>query len=172
MSRLRDEALALAGALEFGLLDVAEIITWADARLLQAERPPAMLCEVSLSRGRDPRDVAAILRRFPGTADNSTVTRLLIALLRDRLDADPGGVGRVAEVLYRLALAEAIESPRLSEVALWAWDALDLAEAGYLDESQEQIIRTMRDVLNETVGSSSTIWPCSIAEGEPDTPSS
>src|SRR5262245_289862 len=58
MSGLRDEAEALAEALEFGVCDVAEVIAWSDAQLLREEPPPGALCEVSLAHDRYPQDVA------------------------------------------------------------------------------------------------------------------
>jgi len=170
MSELIDEAHVFAKALELGLSDVAEVVAWADARLLREDRPPVMLCDASLARGRDPQDVAAILRHCPGTPNESEVGRLLTAFLRDRLRAYPGEVGRIAEILYRLAIAEAIESPRLSEVALWAWDALDLAEAGYIDMTHEQIVHIIEHTLDEAAGNS-TIWPHKIVKDESDSAS-
>src|SRR3712207_7908543 len=49
VSALRDEAEALAQALELGACDVAEAIAWSDAQLLRQDPPPVALCEVSRS---------------------------------------------------------------------------------------------------------------------------
>ena len=85
MSRLRDEAEALAKALEIGVCDVAEVIAWSDAQILRADPPLGTLCEVSLAHDRYPQDVAGMLRQSPGTPAKSNVTRLLVTLLNDRL---------------------------------------------------------------------------------------
>src|SRR5262249_27851149 len=136
MSGLRDEAEALAGALEFGLCDVAEVIAWSDAQLLREDPLPGALCEVSLAYDRYPQDVAGLLRQCPGTPAKSNVSLLLVTLLDHRLKGDPGRAYQVASALYQMALAEEIEDPHLREIAWWAWDALDLAEAGHIQESR------------------------------------
>jgi hypothetical protein len=172
MSGLRDEAETLAKALEFGVCDVAEAIAWADARLLREVRPPRALCEVSLSQGRYPQDVAGLLRQCPGTPDESAVWRLLTVLLKDLLNGGEAQAGRVASGLYQMAIAEAIEAPRLRMVAWWAWDALDLAAGGQIEESREDIVRGMADALEEAVGNSATTWLATVANDKPYTPSS
>src|SRR3954469_2618781 len=96
MSGLRDEAEALAEALEFGVCEVAEVIAWSDAQLLREDAPLRALCEVSLAHDRYPQDVAGMLRQCPGTPAKSNVSRLLVTLLDDRLKGDTGRAYQIA----------------------------------------------------------------------------
>jgi len=89
MSELRDEAEALATALEIGACDVAEVIVWSDAQLLREVSPPAALCDVSLSRDAYPQDVASLLRQLPGAPDYQSVERLLLSLVDAKMRSDP-----------------------------------------------------------------------------------
>lgn len=158
MSGRRDEAEALAEALELGVCDVAEVIAWSDAQILAEDPPPGALCEVSLASDRHPRDVASLLRQCPGTPARSNVSRLLVALLDRRLKGDGGRADQIASALFQMALSEEIEDPHLEGIALWAYDALDLAEAGYIQESREQIVGQMADALGQAVADAATTW--------------
>jgi len=100
MSRMRDEAEALARALELGLRDVPEVIAWADAQILREDRPCEALCDVSLARGRYPQDVAGMLRRFPEAPDKAEVVRLLLCLMKDWLSRDADCADWIASGLY------------------------------------------------------------------------
>lgn len=162
MSRMRNEAEALARALEFSLRDVPDVIAWADAQILREDRPSEALCDVSLARGRHPLDVAGMLRRFPGAPDNPEVARLLLSLMRDRLSREEAWADRVAWMLYQMELAGELENPHLRWVSRWAWDALDLADSGYVEESRESIIRQMVDALDEATADNSSEWSFAI----------
>lgn len=162
MSQLRDEAEALATALEIGICDVAEIIAWSDAQILREDSPPAALCEISVSHDRYPQDVAALLRRCPGAPVSSRVQRLLVLLVRQKLARDPGCADKVASALYQMALAEEIEDPQLKSMAWWAWDALDLADAGHIVESREQITNQMASALEDATRSGDASWSSSF----------
>jgi hypothetical protein len=115
MSQLRDEAEALAIALELGACDVTEVIAWCDAQLLGEGPPPEPLCDVSLSSGRHPQDVAAMLRQLSGATDNQKVNRLVVTLVDAKMRSDPSRADQIASVLYDMAFWEKIEDPRLNE---------------------------------------------------------
>jgi hypothetical protein len=158
MSQLRDEAEALAIALEIGICDVAESIAWSDAKILREDSPPAALCEVAVSHNRYPQDLAGLLRQCPGTPVNSRVQQLLVLLLREKLNRDPGSADKVASALYQMALSEEIEDEQLKSMAWWAWDALDLADAGHIQESREQITKQMAATLEEAAHLGDAGW--------------
>jgi hypothetical protein len=158
VSELRDEAEALAEALEFGICDVAEVIAWTDAQILREDPPIGALCEVSLAHDRYPQDVAGMLRQCPGTPAKSNVSRLLVTLLDDRLKGDSGRASQIASALYQMAFAEKIEDPHLREIAWWAWDALDLADAGHIQESRQQIVGQIADALDRAAANAATRW--------------
>jgi hypothetical protein len=148
MSQLRDEAEALATALNFGICDVAEVIVWSDTQILREESAPTALCDVSLSHDCYPQDVAASLRQCPGTPDRSRAQRLFLLLVRDKLRKDSGCADKIASALFQMALADEIEDRHLKSVAWWAWDALDLADAGHGVESRKQITDQMAAELD------------------------
>jgi hypothetical protein len=167
MATLRDESEALAEALEMGLCDVAEVIAWSDAQLLREEAPPISLCEVSMAHDRYPQDVAALLRQSPGVPVQANVTGLLVALLNNKLKREPDRARRIASVLYTMALSDEIEDPDLKQVARWAWDAFDLADAGQIEESPEQVADELAVTLDRAATRAPIAW--SVEIGPPGT---
>src|SRR5262249_42554333 len=151
----------------FGVCDVAEVIAWSDAQILREDPPPAALCEVSLARDRYPQDVAGLLRQCPGTPAKSDVSRLLVTLLDDRLKGDTGRADQIESALYQMSLAEEIEDPHLWKIAWWAWDALDLAEAGHIRESRGQVVGRMADALDRAAADAATTWSSAVIVGKP-----
>jgi len=172
MPRMRDEAEALARALEFGLCDVAEVIAWADAQILREDRPSEALCDVSLARGRYPQDVAGMLRQFPGTPDSSDVARLLLSLMKDRLDRDDDAAEPIAWALHQMAMAKEIDDQRFSDVFWWAREELDLAELGYIQDSRQQIVQRMAAALEEATADPIPSWPFAVVGEKPNPPQS
>jgi hypothetical protein len=158
MPQLRDEAEALATGLEIGACDVAEVIAWSDAQLLREDPPPAALCDVSVSQERYPQDVAGLLRQLPGVPDKRTAGRLLLTLIDAKLAKDPSRGYQIALALYRMALADEIEDPRVKEIGWWAWDALDLADAGHIQETREHIIEQMSAALHQAAAEADVTW--------------
>jgi hypothetical protein len=168
MSRLRDEAEALAKALVFGVCDVAEVIAWADAQILRECSPPEALCEVSLAHDRYPEDVARLLREWPGTPDESEVGHLLVTLLNDRLKRDTGRAEGIALALYRMAFTEKIEDPGLRDIARWASDALHLAEVESWPETRKQVVSEMTAALDRVAARSPMTWSFAFTDLKPD----
>jgi hypothetical protein len=162
MSQFRDEAEALATSLEIGACDVAEVIAWSDAQLLREDPTPGALCEVSLSHDRYPQDVAGLLRQLPGAPDKPRAGRLLVSLIDAKMKGDPSRAYQIASALYRMALADEIEDPRLKEIAWWAWDAIDLGEAGHIEETREQVIAQMSAALQEAAIEASVTWSVGV----------
>jgi hypothetical protein len=158
MPQLRDEAEALATGLEIGACDVAEVIAWSDAQLLREDPPPAALCDVSLSHDRYPQDVARLLRQLAGAPDKQRVGRLLVTMVDAKMRSDPGRADQVALWLYHMTAANEIEDPALMKIGWWAWDALDLAEAGQIQESREQVIGQMSAALHQAAGDADLTW--------------
>lgn len=165
---MRDEAEALARALEFGLCDIAVVIAWADAQILREDRPSEALCDVSLARGRYPQDVAGMLRQFPGTPDNSDVARLLLSLMKDRLDRDDDAAEPIAWALHQMAMAEEIDDQRLSDVFFWACEELELARLGYIQDPREQIVHRMTAALHEATTDPLANWSFAVVGEKPN----
>jgi len=57
-----------------------------------------------------------------------------------------------------MALAEKLQDPQLEEIGWWAWDALDLAESGQIQESREQVIDQMSAALNKAATHAAAAW--------------
>jgi len=60
-----------------------------------------------------------------------------------RLNREEVWADRIAWMLYRMALGDEIADSNLREISRWAWDALDLADSGYVEESRDEIVRQM-----------------------------
>ncbi len=158
MAALRDEAEALAIALTIGAVDVDEVIEWADAHIAALIAPHWALCEVATSRGQYPIDVAARLRELPGRADLAVSRRLVIALTARKLARDPSRANQFAVALYHMALAGEIDAPELERLAWWAWDALDLAASGMIEETPDQIVASMTEALDQALAEAPPQW--------------
>jgi hypothetical protein len=79
-------------------------------------------------------------------------------LLNGKLKGDVGRAGQIASGLYQLALADDIQDSPLRDIAWWAWDALDLAEAGIIQESREQVVSQMANALDRAAAEAEGTW--------------
>jgi hypothetical protein len=71
---------------------------------------------------------------------------------------DPSRAYQIALALYQMALADEIEDPRLKEIGWWSWDALDLAEAGHIQKTREQVIDQMSAALHGAATEADVDW--------------
>ncbi len=162
MSQMRDEAEALAGALEFGFCTVAEAVRWSDLQILREDLPHPALFNVSLARDCYPQDVVGMLRQLPGTPDHSRVNLALLTILDFRLKAEQDQAYRIAIALYDMVLAGHIADPRLKEIGSWAWDLIDLAGTELPWETRKETIEEMSAALNDVAQSAAVKWPVEI----------
>jgi hypothetical protein len=144
----RDEAEALAIALDFGVVKIADVVTWADAWLAAEVSAHWIWSELSLAAGADEAHVIDLLRQIPGDVDRSHAQRLLLALLLERL-ADKPVV--IAKALYHLAMHDVLESREVVALAWWSWDAIDLAAAKITAETVDDVVARMRQVIGESL---------------------
>jgi len=147
----REEAEALATALDVGIVDVSEVVDWAVDRIAEEEHPHWSLCEIAIAGRKYPQDVAALLREIPGTFSASDVRRRVLSMMAPRLERDPRRADGIASALYQLALADEIEDGELKALAWWAWDRLDLADSGTIAETREQIVQRMIRELSRCI---------------------
>ena len=77
-----------------------------------------------------------MLRQLPEPPARRNVNGLLVTLLNAKLKGNFDLADRIASALYQMYLADEIEDSGLKQTALWAWDGLDLADAGYIAESR------------------------------------
>ena len=127
-------------------------------QILNEHTPSGALCEVSLSLARYAQDVAGLLRQLPGSPNMRDANRLLLALLDGRLRGDADLADRVASALFQMAIANEIESEDLRRIGLWAWDALDLADEGHIEESRDQVVTVMAEALNRAASEAPITW--------------
>lgn len=144
---LRIQADAFASALQVGAATVDEVVEWADAVIELEANPHWSFCELATCRNLYPPDVAHLLRDVPGTPDRAASQRIVMKMLHESLVKDPTRANQIASSLYSLAMADEIANPNLKALAWWAWDALDLADAGVTAETRTEIIDRIRGEL-------------------------
>ena len=148
MTTLRDEAEALAFAMETNLVSHAELHAWVDLAISRPHTPQVILCELAQTSGMHPRDIAQALRTIPGEPSAEVVHRLLAMRLLHVLDGDATKGEVVAQALHHLWVAGALQ-PSLESVATWTAEALTLIDAGLIADSHDEVIETMRRELRE-----------------------
>ena len=157
MAQLRDEAEALALGLEVGAVGRHEVTCWADAKVLQQDSPHWTLCDVAVAAVAYPQDLAGLLRSIPGETSPSSAIRLLIQLLVVKWDRGSLPPKELASVLGQLW--PRLENQRLQGLASYAWDALDLAEEGLIEQSSAEIVRDLDAALHEAAHEAMTVGP-------------
>ena len=146
-SEIRTQAEAFASALEVGAVLVEEVVAWADAIIEREDHPHWAICELATCGREYPPDVVHRLRAVPGVPDIAVSRGLVLLMLRDSLVRDPRCASHVAHSLFDLAMAGQILDSELEALAWWAWDALDLADDGIIEETRADIVDKMRDAL-------------------------
>lgn len=147
----RDEAEALAIALELGLATVADVVAWADGWLARETQPHWVWSELALGAS-DPCDkVLGLLKEIPGALDESNARGLLLRRMHSRLTrATPRG-REVAHALFQLAASDALDDPKVIALGRWADDELDLVRDGIKQGTAEEVVQEMRRVLEEAI---------------------
>jgi hypothetical protein len=151
MPTLREQAEALARALEVGAVFIDDAVAWADAQVEASDKPPWAIIEVATARSRHPQDLAGELRQVQGPCRKHVVQGLLVDLMARRLASDPRNADAMANALFDMALGNEIRDEPLQSFAFWAWDALDLADAGIIAETRAEIVDQMRAELARVV---------------------
>lgn len=127
---LSNEAEELALALDHKLIDVAEAIRWADARLLARDDAPECLIDVSLAGSLYPDEVARLLRRIPGERDLPGAARRFPARMAIALDAGRITPAQAARSLYKMYGDRHVPDNAAAVAILSIDDSFDLARAG------------------------------------------
>lgn len=117
-------------ALEYGVVDVAFVVRWADARIAETERPQEALLELSMASQRSPLDLVGLLQRLPGEVNAAAAHDLFVQVLARGLDADPSRLRRTIGSLYLQAGHTLRLDDELERWASLADDRLCLAAAG------------------------------------------
>jgi hypothetical protein len=139
----------LARALEIGALSVEDAVAWADGVISREDHPDSSICEVAMAGRKYPQDLVSLLREVPGRFDETEVRGKVLRILAEGLQQDRRRADQVAHCLYQLALAGDVDDQRLHRIAWWAWDGLDLADAGLIQQTREQVIDELVAALHE-----------------------
>lgn len=149
---LRTQAKAFQTALEIGAASVDDVVTWASDIVSKTDHPHWSICELALCSGKYPPDLAEFLTEVPGSLDATQARTLVIRMLAASLNAHPDRANQIAHSLYDLASRGDLDDSPIHEVARWAWDALDLADAGLIAETRADVLVKMQTAFDEAVG--------------------
>jgi len=156
--KIRTQAEAFASALELGAVVVDRVVEWADAIIEREDHPHWSICELATCGREYPPDVANRLRKVPGVPDIAASKVLVLQMLRDSLTRDPRCASQIAHCLFDLATADEIADPELKGLAWWAWDALDLADAGMIQETRADVVDRMLSALSSVASDGVGPW--------------
>lgn len=130
----KDEAEALAAAVEIGAATPAEIVAWADLLILASEKPDCAICEVSLMRNEPRPDIASTLRRIEGDTSSRLVRGLVVERLVKMHDDGLVTPERLAKWIYDDAMSDEAGWGEHCGGAMSFWDAIDLARLGHVGD--------------------------------------
>jgi hypothetical protein len=145
---LRTHAEAFRIGLDVGAASVDDVVRWAQEVVTETEHPHWSLCELATCGHLYPPDLRPHLQAVPGVLDPKRGRALVLGMLAQTLSAYPERADQVARALFELASGNEIEEAELRKLAWWAWDALTLADAGYITQTRDQIIAQVSIRLN------------------------
>jgi hypothetical protein len=149
---LRTQAEAFQTALEIGAASVDDVVTWARGVVSKTEHPHWSICELAMCSGKYPPDLKEFLTEVPGSLDALRARAIVIRMLSDSLSEHPDRADQIAQSLYHLASGGDLDDSPLHTIAWWAWDALDLADAGLIAETRTDILLKMQAAFDKAVG--------------------
>ena len=152
LANLRTQANALQTALEIGAASVDDVVAWARDVIMKTEHPHWAICELALCSGKCAPDLNEFLTEVPGSLDATQARAIVIQMLSNSLRAHPDRANQIAHSLFDLASAGDLDDSPLHEIASWAWDALDLADAGLIAETRADVLLKMQAAFDEAVG--------------------
>jgi hypothetical protein len=145
--RLKCEAEALRIELAVGLVDVADVVAWAD-RLIGADAAGGapVLLDISLSSRKSVVDVMSLLGEMPGQFDPHAVGRRLASNLAERYATGEVDVVGAARAMYRIMLDGLAPDEDFEDDARWADYGVELALDG-LEGTLEEVGREIASFL-------------------------
>jgi hypothetical protein len=148
---LRTQADAMRTALRIGAMSVEDVVAWARTIIVETDHPHWSVCELALCSDRYPPDLNEFLSEVPGSGDPIAASAIVVRLLSDSLWARPDRADQIARSLHDLAVAGDLDASPLRDVAWWAWDALDLADAGVIEQTRADVIAMMHGAFQKAV---------------------
>ena len=137
MMNTKTYAEILCTCLEFGLIPLSDVISWADKQIEQSSEPDITLIELSMAGTLDIPVVAKLLRDVPGELFLDQVYQGVFSCMRATLIDQPEAESGIVHALYKMAMAGDIPDKAASSQMFWFYDALDLAKCGYTGDIEE-----------------------------------
>ena len=97
---VKDTAEFYIQALDKGLVEVTEIIAWADNIILHEESPELSIIEVSMSASKVKHEVISTLSTVAVGADLELVQRKILLCMAEKLSREPDYLPNVISYLY------------------------------------------------------------------------
>jgi hypothetical protein len=154
-SQLGTHAKVLAIALEVGLADHDDAVSWADTLILQLESPSQNLIDVSMS-GRDLKELISALNRLAEelqAQEPPAIWKPVLAFCRDRLTKHPDDGPRIAWLLANIE-SEADRRASGNQSVLYFDYAYDEARRG-IGQSRHEIDAEFLEFLNRLLDGAS-----------------
>ncbi|NWE21125.1 hypothetical protein [Pseudomonas sp. P7548] len=142
-------------ALDIGVIDVVDVVQWADTKLATLENPPYAVIELALM-GRSNREEVMwqLLQVATPAISEAEMLPYALAVAHSRLLSEPDLGRRLAEGIYRLWARHGCYLPGALESCGYFDDAYGLADSG-IHGSAESIDQ---ELLEFTAGFASLDW--------------
>ncbi len=137
-----DQAGELALALEWGLIDLDEVVAWADRRILDGADVDQALFEVSLSES--PKVALSGLNRLaPACSFWPSVLRVL-GRITEIEELSPKQASKLAKHIFHLGMRR--DAPEPFSNLMHHWDYIDLAIQGVTGSPENAVGEFVQDV--------------------------
>ena len=127
-----------------GLVEIPELIAWADQQILSQPDPPDELFELSLAGRKPHSQLIYMLNAFQGAPDYGRPLDWLLARARQRLDEKPAAAAEIIMSL-RLLTAETHLPPAVRYALFRLDERLELADQELC--SQAELAQALRQFL-------------------------
>ena len=89
-------------ALDYGLVEVSEVIEWADSIILEDPSPDLAFINLSLAGSKKKYEAVRALAEVPGEVNQETIFRKKISTLYEVINKDKERASWVTHTLYRM----------------------------------------------------------------------
>ena len=144
----RDDAEALAIALEAGVVTVGEAIRWADREIESSAGASAEVIAVSLATKAAPAEVAHLLRSIPGELSRSQASRRALLYAKAALESGRASPTTIARSLHQMYWTGNVPCEDAGGTMAWLDEGFYLASEGIAGTVAE-VEAELRDFLRE-----------------------
>ncbi|PUA26297.1 MAG: hypothetical protein B0W54_24045 [Cellvibrio sp. 79] len=142
------EAAARMIAVKYGAIELSELVTWADAIILELENPPTELFDVSLAKSVS-QTVSALNQLGVGALCNkSELSKSVFGIFHNYLNSENPNYERISKALFDMYMENLIPDAESGTYMVSYWDELDLAELGHYG-NVEEVKLSMKNLINE-----------------------